>query len=488
MTLRLLHALQDHARVRSNAPAAVGVGTTENALSWAQLNDRVTTLATTLRQHLPPDATVLLCYPNRPEFIAAFLGVLAAGTTVFPISADSAGPELKSAAERSAAAAAIVLPETANHLQPLFRESCSLPELGAGALLLSGPHWCASSSKGPALLLQSSGTTSRPKIVRRDGESLDAVSWAMVKACGFTAADHVLASVPLCHSYGLEHGLLAPIAAGSCVHVCRKFDLPLVLHELREGGITVLPGVPFMFDMLSHSQGPFPSLRKAYSAGGPLPGGTYEAFLQTSGVRLGQVYGATEIGSVTFNDPMGAHFVPGGVGLPLDGVSIRILDADEPQIDQPLPVGEEGQVAIAAASMLSGYIDDASAPPMDGYYLTGDLGALDASGALTITGRLKLLIDVGGRKVNPTEVEDVLRQYPGVGACVVLPMRLSETVCRLKAILTPARPDLALAAQDLRQFARERLSAYKVPRVFEVRPSLPTSPSGKVLRRLVEAS
>jgi long-chain acyl-CoA synthetase len=99
---------------------------------------------------------------------------------------------------------------------------------------------------------------------------------------------------------------------------------------------------------------------------------------------------------------------------------------------------------------------------------------------------MKLLIDIGGRKVNPLEVESVLRRHPDVGSCVVLPVRLSDTVQRLKAIVTPVRPDVEISVSGLRQFVRSRLSGYKVPRVFEIRPSLPTSPAGKVLRRMVE--
>jgi acyl-CoA synthetase (AMP-forming)/AMP-acid ligase II len=171
----------------------------------------------------------------------------------------------------------------------------------------------------------------------------------------------------------------------------------------------------------------------------------------------------------------------------MDGVSIRILDVDHPRIDRPLPPDTEGQVAIAAPSMLSGYVDE-PAPLLGGHFLTGDLGMLDEQGHLAITGRLKLLIDVGGRKVNPSEVEAVLRCHPDVGECVVVPMRLSQTVCRLRAIVTPARPDIELSPQELRRFARQRLSACKVPRIFDIRPNLPTGPSGKVLRHLVEAS
>lgn len=489
MMLRLLQDLDSHARTRSLAPAIYGAGQDQPAFTWETLRDRVASVADTLQREAPAGGTVLLCGPNCPEYIAAFLGVLAAGDTLFPISCESAGPELASAARRCLAGAAIVEGQAASALAPYFERARPFSAFSNSAWLLSGPKWNAATGGEGALLLQSSGTTAEPKIVRRDGPSLDAVAANMVRACGFGSDEHVLAAVPLCHSYGLEHGLLAPISAGSCVHVCQGFDLPVVLNALRSGAITRLPGVPIMFEMLCQSEaGPFPSLKKAYSAGGPLPRTTLDSFEQSFGLRLGQVYGATEIGSVTYNDPGSFDFDPASVGKAMDGVSIKILDADSPDINHPLHTGKEGQVAIAAPSMLSGYVGHENLPLINGHYLTGDLGKVDKHGSLTITGRLKLLIDVGGRKVNPAEVEAVLRQHPQVGACIVLPMRLSETACRLRAIVTRSSPTCELSAQELRRFVRERLSAYKVPRVFEIRQSLPTSPGGKVLRRLVEAS
>lgn len=486
MTLRLLDDLRHHARSRPTAIAACAVGMRGNSLTFHSMHQRVEQLAECLAAKISAGFTVLLCGSNRPSYIAQFLGVLAAGDTVFPFSPDSSESELLTAARRAEVAAAIVDASAAHVLRPRFRTKVPLPGSDGQELLLE-PEWTMSQSSGPALLLRSSGTTAEPKIARRDGPSLDAVSRAMVNACGFGPDDHVLASVPLCHSYGLEHGLLAPIAAGSCVHLCDRFRLESVVPELRDSGITMLPGVPFMFDMLARAQdATFPTLRRAYSAGGPLPRATFDAFLSKSGLRIGQVYGATEVGSVTFNDPDSREFDPASVGAAMEGVDIRILDATTPHVNEPLPAGIEGQVAISARSMMSGYIDAPSAPILDGYYLTGDLGVLNAAGALTITGRLKLLIDVGGRKVNPAEVEAVLRQHPGVGTCVVLPLRLSETVCRVKAIVTPSDPMTEISAAELRAFARQRLSGYKVPRVIEIRKQLPVSPSGKVLRTKVE--
>jgi acyl-CoA synthetase (AMP-forming)/AMP-acid ligase II len=473
MMLRILEEFETHARADPEADAVRSVGKQPAVVFNRQrLRDCVWKVAKTIHEHCQV-GPVLLHYPNRPEYIAGFLGVLAADRTLFPVSSDSAAPEVTSAATRPGASAAIVNAETSGPLRALFRHSCALPELSEEAMLLFNPIGSAAPQGGASLLIFSSGTTHEPKIVRREGAALDAVTQNMIRACGFAESDRVLAAVPLCHSYGLEHGLLAPIAAGSCVHVCERFDLRSVVSELREGGITTLPGVPFMFETLCQSEyASYPTLRKVYSAGAPLPRSTFEAFRKRFGLRIGQVYGATEVGSVTFNDPNRCDFNPDSVGRPMDQVSIRTLHED--------------QVAVKAPSMLSGYVGESEAPLIDGYFQTGDLGAIDERGDLTITGRMKLLIDVGGRKVNPLEVEAVLSRHPDVGACVVLPMRLSETVQRLKAIITPARPDVEISIQEVRGFAREHLSPYKVPRVFEIRPTLPTSPAGKVLRRLVE--
>ena len=135
--------------------------------------------------------------------------------------------------------------------------------------------------------------------------------------------------------------------------------------------------------------------------------------------------------------------------------------------------------------MFSGYLTS-GAELIDGYYPNGDLGYLDAAGRLFITGRIKLLVDVGGMKVNPLEVEAVLTRHPDVAACVVVAVRQSETVNRLKAVIQPREPAAPPSVQDLRRLARENLATYKIPRIFDFRDSLPLSPTGKVLRHLVE--
>jgi acyl-coenzyme A synthetase/AMP-(fatty) acid ligase len=228
-------------------------------------------------------------------------------------------------------------------------------------------------------------------------------------------------------------------------------------------------------------------LRRAISAGSPLPHRIFDQVQRVFGLKIGQLYGSTEFGSAAYNDPSTAGFEPGSVGRPMNGVQIRILDASDPRIDRPLPAGAEGHVAVSSPGLLSEYVDDPAIPTSDGFFLTGDLGRFDERGCLHLTGRVKLLIDVGGRKVNPLEVESVLTDHRAVSEAVVVAMRFSDTADRLKAIVVP-ESGCGVDAEELKRFVRKRLSSYKVPRSFEIRTRLPQSPTGKILRSELQAS
>ena len=445
-------SLARHARDRPSAPAVCLVHDEERSdtVEYQSLWEAVSTAAGRARRQYAPDRPIPICLPNGLEFIVEFLGALLSGRQAMPLSP----------------------------LDPQLPGCPPAPDL-RGAVEIG---------ENSGVILRSSGTTGLPKLVRRDGASLDAVARNVAQATGFTKQDRVLVTIPLCHSYGIENGLLAPLLAGATVHLCEHFDLRLVLRQWRHG-VTVMPGVPFMFEVLAGlgEQGSATNLRLAYSAGATLPASVFDAFSNRHGLSPGQLYGATEIGSVTFNDPVRPGFDPRSVGLAMEGVSIRILDIEGPSLSHVLPHDVEGQVAVRAPSMLRGYVGEAGDPLLDGYFLTGDLGRLDAHGALTITGRLKLLIDVGGMKVNPLEVESVLMEHPCVGECAVVPTPISQTLVRLKAYVVPRAAD-AIDPQELRRFARQHLAQYKVPRTFEICSQLPRSPLGKLQRHLLTES
>lgn len=161
---------------------------------------------------------------------------------------------------------------------------------------------------------------------------------------------------------------------------------------------------------------------------------------------------------------------------------MRIVDIDDP--DRTLGTDTEGQLAVRSPSMLSEYLDE-DLPLVDGHFLTGDLARIDAEGRVWISGRLRLLIDVGAFKVNPLEVEQVLSTHPDVGECVVVPLSASETVQRLRAVVVLKDERRSASPAQLRQYLRERLSPIKVPRIVDVVASLPKSATGKILRSQV---
>lgn len=488
MKQRLLQQLDRLGREQAAGPAVRDAD--GRSIAWGELRAAVGAMAHHLRSILPSGSVVLLVSPNRSAFHVGFLGALLADFSVFPVSPQLTAVELASAAMRSQAAAVLgtsCAKRGLGDVSPRWVELDNVFEATSPPADEVDAAFAAHTGTG-SLLLLSSGTTGMPKIVQRSAASLDAVAVGCVEAIGVTSEDVILAVAPLHHSYGLEHGLLMPVMAGAAVELLEQFDPEQVINRATDGPASILPGVPFLFEaIVQMCRVQHLPLRKVYSAGGPLPRSVFETFERDFGLKIGQVFGSTEVGSVTFSDPAAASFAPGSVGQPMRGVEIRILDRDEPNLDRPLPCGQEGTVAVRAPSMLDGYLDGECEMFRDGYFFTGDLGKLSRTGNLTVTGRTSLLINVGGRKVNPREVELVLMEHPAVREAVVVPVAVTETVSRLKAVIVPeTSAGAALDDATLREFARQRLSAYKVPRVFEMRAALPRSGMGKVLHEAIK--
>jgi acyl-CoA synthetase (AMP-forming)/AMP-acid ligase II len=482
VSARLLERLAHHARTRPEAIAVREAGdATRRALTWRALHDAAARLAEQLRA-AQSEPVIVVSAANRLELLVALLAGLAADGAVLPLSPELPPAQLRDAAARAGATIAIGDAAALDALTDL-KTRIALETIGLqprDVRVDLGDH-----GKRGALLLLSSGTTDVPKLIRREAAALDAMGRNCWTAIGVSDDDGMLLAIPLHHSYGIDQGLLTAIFAGCRVELHDGFDLARARASLRDDAVTLLPAVPFLFDVLARGSVDAPSLRRAISAGGPLPLAVFEAFRRNTGVAIGQIYGSTEFGSVTYGDPGAADFAPETVGRPLPGVAIRILDPADPRLDAPLAAGEEGQVAVAAPSMLSAYVGESASPTQDGFFVTGDLGCLDTSGRLTLTGRTALLIDIAGRKVNPLEVEAALARHPRVAEVVVVPIPYSRTVGRMKAIVVPTGAG-ELRADALRAFLRQQLAGWKIPRRFEFAATLPRSPAGKVLRRELE--
>jgi demethylmenaquinone methyltransferase/2-methoxy-6-polyprenyl-1,4-benzoquinol methylase len=334
----------------------------------------------------------------------------------------------------------------------------------------------SSAAPGAGVVLLSSGTTGRSRLVRRSAAAVDRVAATLVEA-GFPArADVVVSCIPMSHAYGFEHALLAPVLAGARVHVLTAFSVDVVADELAAGASALLL-VPATVDALAEAAVPAPRLRSATVAGAPLPQRVRARFDAAYPGVLVDLYGATEVGTIWLDRGAG--------GMPVPGVQVRLVDVGTEALLQDVAVSAEGEIAVRSDAMLDGIVGaGGSLEPatVDGFMRTGDLGVRAGDGTFRVTGRSKLTFDVGGLKVNPVEVEHALESLSEVRAAVVEAQPVTDTVNRVAARVELRHGHDAIDVASVRARLASVLPAHAVPRSIEVVASLPRTASGKILR------
>jgi long-chain acyl-CoA synthetase len=257
---------------------------------------------------------------------------------------------------------------------------------------------------------------------------------------------------------------------------------------MRDERVSVLLGVPTMcVALLRAAEGLSdpPQLRVAHIGGAALAPETLHAFAARFGCTMLEGYGMTELsGTVTAHRP-GRPIKPGSVGIPVDGVEVRVVDREGSE----LPAGEIGEVLARGSGQMRGYwrneTDTKAAFVADGWLATEDMGVLDEDGYLTLVDRKKDIILRGGYTVYPREVEDVLHEHPAVLEAVIVGVPHELLGEEVVALVVPRR-GIELAPDDVRAFLRERVAAYKYPRLVVVVDDLPRGPTGKILKRAID--
>ena len=462
---RKLNSVADADPGRS-AVEEFGPGLRRRRWSYEELRMLSVSLAGVLGERLEPGAIVVLDGPGGARQVAWMLAAIRARLWVLPAPMQTTRDEL-AALWRRTGAAAIIGP--VRHL-----EACEWIDWETPART-DPAHSCTDPPGG--IILVTSGTTGEKKFVERDSNALDADAANVLVGVALRPDDRVLLTLSLSHSYGIDL-VLGGLLAGATLELVRDFDLAVITRRLA-GGATVFPGMPFLFEGLTPRWEGSGALRLAFSAGSRMPETTRRAFEIAAGLPIGDLYGSTELGTVLFRDPSRTGHEPGLVGSPLPGVSVRILSSRER--GRTLGPGDEGELAIRAPSMLRGYLD-APASLVDDHFPTGDLARVDTLGRVFLTGRIKFLLQSGGHKLNPVELEQLIESHPKVLECLVVAMPLSDTISRLKALIVPRQPDCPPTSADLRAFLQDKIASAKIPRRFEVVAALPKSVSGKVLR------
>lgn len=343
-----------------------------------------------------------------------------------------------------------------------------------------------------ALIQYTSGTTGQPKGVMLSHLNL-AVNAAQARAWVPTVergTSVVYAVLPLFHAYGLTLCLTFAMSMGSRLVLFPKFDPDLVLDVVKKHPATFLPAVPPIYERLVDAaekrKVSLSGIDIAISGAMSLPQSIVELWESKTGGYLVEGYGLSECSPVLMANPVGASRREGTVGLPLPSTEVRVVDPDAPDTDRAF--GEEGELVARGPQVFSGYWrktdETAKAFTGDGWFRTGDIVTMDSDGFVRIVDRIKELIVTGGFNVSPTEVEDALRGFEGVAdiSVVGLPHRRGGEDVVAAVVMEPGA---SFDESAIRAYARDCLTAYKVPKHVVHVEELPRSIVGKVIRRKV---
>jgi long-chain acyl-CoA synthetase len=487
-------AAWDHA---SSTPDRVALRGAGEPWTYGKLRDRAAAVAGRLREAgIGPGDPVLLVAPSVPEFAGAYYGILAAGAVAVTANTMSTRPELEyaggDAGVRLVLAWHTVSPAPADAAAalgvPHWSLTADLADLGSDAPL-DAPH--PGAADDTAVILYTSGTTGHPKGALLTHANLVACAEIFGEVLDFTPEDRFGTALPLFHVFGQAVVMGTTLRAGASLSLLERFDAEALLDLLRRDALTVMAGVPTMWNALLHAPvaesdaADFASLRLAASGGAAMPAEVMRAFEERFGCVILEGYGLSETaGAATFNG-LGRERKPSCVGIALPRCEVAIRGDDGAE----MPEGEVGEVYIKGPVVMKGYWNRPEATEevlQDGWLRTGDLGTKDADGDIRIVDRKKDLIIRGGYNVYPREVEEVLYGHPDIVEVAVIGVpddHFGEEVAAVIAL----RPGAQLQAAELRTWAKERLSAYKVPRLLQVMETLPKGPTGKILKRAIDA-
>ena len=499
MNFNLAVMLRETASASPDKTAAVHAG---GKLSYGELDGLSDRLAAGLdAAGLRPGDPVALQLPNIPQFLIAYFGILKAGCVVVPLNVLLKAPEVAFQLADSGArmlitwegvlgeaskGAAVAQLDRVYAIGHAASDSDAVPFEALLATNVTG-HWLAAREPtDTAVVIYTSGTTGRPKGAELTHIGLYMNADIPGRLFDVQPDDVVITALPLFHVFGLSSILNVCVRFGCTMSLIPRFDADTALTAIQRDGATIFEGVPTMFVALLScpdvDKYDVSSLRVAISGGASIPAAVLDAFEERFGVVILEGYGMTETGStITFNKSATDRRIY-SVGKPIWGTQTQVWD----DAGCALPAGRDhvGEVVTRGLHVMKGYLGNpaASAEAFTGGWLhTGDLGYFDEDGYLFIVSRKKELIIRGGYNVYPSEIEDVLQSHPAVAEAAVIGIpdeRLGEEVMAVVKL----QSDWSIRSADLIAYCRERLAAYKYPRVVEFRDELPKNTLGKVLK------
>jgi acyl-CoA synthetase (AMP-forming)/AMP-acid ligase II len=476
---------------------AVVVPETNTAISYGTLRNQVDAIAGGLAAAgVRRGDRVGIALPNGLPAIVAFLAASMAGTAA-PLNPAYKEDEFRFYLEDTNARVVLLPPDGAEEARRAAAEDVRILPVEAdadGSVSLTGiadrQPWSSPTVDDVALILHTSGSTGRPKRVPLSHANLSISAGNVARSYALTADDVSLCVMPLFHVHGLVASTLATLATGGTVVVPGKFNPVSFWRVARDHGATWYSAVPTLHQLLLSRADPesgaagTEKLRFIRSCSAPLAPQVMHDLEAAFGAPVLEAYGMTEAAHQMTSNPLPpGKRLAGSVGRGTD-VDVSIMDGN----GRHLPPGESGEVVIKGPNVISAYENNPEANAssfVDGWFRTGDQGILDADGYLKLTGRLKEMINRGGEKISPSEVDQVLLAHPAVVEAVCF--GVSHPTYGEEVVAAVVLGEEATEA-DLLAFCRERLADYKRPKHIYITDSIPRTATGKVQRRIVAQS
>lgn len=478
----------------------------DNPISYAHLDAAIERAANGLAARgIVHGDRVAILLPNIPQFVIAYYAVQRVGGVVVPINILYKADEIAYVLNDSEAtalfvyelfypAAAGALPDAPSVRDIFFVGAGDAPDgtMPWSALVDGSAPERAPVAVAPhdlATICYTSGTTGRSKGAMLTHRNFLANCEQCDSLPHFALGedDRALLVLPLFHIYAMNVVMNATLRAGATVVLLPRFEPVAVLEQIEKHRCTTLPGAPPMYvAWVNHpdlDKYDLSSLRLAGSGAAALPVQVLEGFRARTGVEISEGYGLTEASPASHSNAAGPFNKPGTIGPTIPGVEARLVDED----DNDVPPGAEGEILLRGENIMIGYWrnPDATAEALrGGWFHTGDIATVDEDGYYTIVDRKKDMINAGGFKVWPREVEEVLYRHPAIQEAAVVPMPDAYSGEKPVAFVSLKEGQTA-SAEELTAYCREHLATFKVPRQFEFRPELPKLPTGKVLRRVL---
>jgi len=529
-SMPLFGLLEESARRFPNRPAVILAGPKFSAtLTYRRLDGLANRFANVLiAQGVRPGDRIALHLPNLPQFVVCFYGALKAGAAVVPLNPLYTVRELTRAFKNAEPRVVVTLSRSAPQVTVALAESHGVsvivsepydffpwlwrliaglrmrgqggPAAGPGltALLRRASPGAANvpvDTNHLAVLQYTGGTTGIPKGAMLSHRNLVANCMQMRHWLSDMreGQERFLAVVPFFHVYGLTVALNTPIAVGASV-ICvlmAMFDTRLVAEAIARFRPTIFPGAPAVYLAINQLKDVrrynLSSVKVCVSGSASLPREVQAEFEQLTGATVVEGYGLTEASPGTHTNPVHGMRKTGSIGLPMPDTDVRIVDQDGGVGD--VAPGDAGELIVRGPQVMQGYWrapEETAATLRDGWLYTGDIARMDDDGYFYIVDRKKDLVIIGGLKVYPREIEEVLHEHPKVREAVVVgvPHRVrGEQLVAQVVLKDGSAGDARAVRREIIEFCRSRLASYKVPRRVRVVDALPKSPIGKVLRR-----